>query len=154
MEGIHVKKTPAKICAMGATVSSVMLWQQLLGITKRTKRRREGGAKQTKTSLNLNQTPLNFNASQNKVCSFEPTLWPPYLCTMATAMSRQCAQTPFPPSNLRSTQRREARSFFLVQTFCFSRSFSLLRKTKVEHCSFIFFSLPLIKKLSLKNYFF
>ena len=136
---------------MGATVSRVMLLQQLLVIPKRTKRRREGGAKQTKTSLNLNQTPLNFNASQNKVCSFEPTLGPPYLCTMTTAMTIDSVHRLLsPPATNGQPQRRAARSF-LVQTFCFSRSSSLLRKTKIEHCSFICLSLPFLKKTFIKK---
>ena len=53
---------------------------------------------------------------------------------------RQCAQTPFPSSNQRSTTKEGGKKFFFVQIFLFQRSFSLLRK-KNNRTLFFYFRL-------------
>ena len=139
---------------MGATVSRVLLLQQLLVIETRRKRRREGGAKQAKASLTLNQTSWIFHATLNKACSIEPTLWPPYLCTMTTALTVDSAQIPFPPSNQRSTTKEGGWKFFFVQIFLFWRSFLLLRNTINRTLFFNFLLFSFHKKTFIINHLF
>jgi hypothetical protein len=101
----YVRSTPAKMCAIVASVTKVLLWGM--------------GGENTKTSLTLHTIPSIFHTRWNNVPSIQPTSWCPCLCTMNTTVTVHIVQRPHPPTAGKVKKKKERAGSFLSCFFFF-----------------------------------
>ena len=137
---------------MRATVSRVILLQQLLVVQKRTKSRREGSGK-TKKDSQPNFLKLSCDIKQSLLFRTHP-LASLSLHNDHRSDGRQCAQTPFPPSNQRSTTKEGGWKFFLGPNLPFLAIFLVITENKNRTLFFYFLLFTFHKKFHYKTTFF
>ena len=94
----YVRSTPAKMCAIVASVTKVNLLYHLQFLRKKEKNKGNGWGKHKNfTHSPHNSLYISYKMKQN-VPSIQPTTWCPCLCTMTTTVTVDIVQRPHPPT--------------------------------------------------------